>query len=93
METVSESPVIPVSALQANHELSALPVTVTKTASEFTQCLIPPEVVATTAEPPGGAEVFVSPSLKTGVTTYKLFICPDEVKETVSESRHTNFSP
>ncbi len=37
METVSESPVIPVSALEANHVLSALPVTVAETTSEFTR--------------------------------------------------------
>ncbi len=36
METVSESPIIPVSALETNHEHSALPVAITKTVSEFT---------------------------------------------------------
>ncbi len=35
MEPVSESPIIPVSALETNHEHSALPVAITKTVSEF----------------------------------------------------------
>lgn len=35
METVSESPVKPVSVIKASHDLSILPETVTKTASEF----------------------------------------------------------
>lgn len=42
--------------------------------------------VATAVAPPELAGVFASAPLKTGVPIYELFVCPDEVKETVRES-------
>ncbi|KTF73823.1 hypothetical protein cypCar_00027265 [Cyprinus carpio] len=47
---------------------------------------VPPKMAASDADPPEVAGVFTSAPLKTGVSIYKLFIYPEEVMETVTES-------
>ncbi len=47
---------------------------------------------ATAAEPPDVAASAAEPSEEAGVHIYELFVCPDEVMETISESPIIPFS-
>lgn len=73
-------PDAPITATSAVSKLSVSVEAAVATVAE------PPDVAASPAETPEMVKVFPSAPLKSGVPTYELFVCTDEVMETISES-------